>query len=459
MASKVPTDDINAFSNVLTGLSGLAAALSLRRVGHNVTVLERDVEILKGGPGGGCRLTPNMTKVLMHWGLKPELQARGVRKRSVVFNKTDEDGALGKHTYHDEVLLESGGGEWFFISHTELRGLLYTAATNAGANVRPNCTVTAVDAVARQVTLASGEVVTGDVIIGADGPKGICRETVVGAPTTGTPTGTTLYNATMSAEDVAKVSEMMGGPEESEVAVYVWYGDGWCLYSYQMNPQGDHALHLYGPDDGQDGTWSDEPSVSLPKLLENLEPKLAKFVENASLAVRVRMMDYGMAEDWVHETSDRLLIIGEAAHPFPPGALQTAAMSMEDAAVLGKLFSHLKSEDQIGNMVCGFQDIREERCKMALEREVYRAQVFTLKKGPEQEARDKTLRLLNKDKGFDLGLYSLEEPRVLFAYDCEDQGEEWWQSWGLLRERAHNRRGNPLKVTMHVEVQAGSTSV
>ena len=27
-----------------------------------------------------------MTKVLMHWGLKPELQARGVRMRTLVFN-------------------------------------------------------------------------------------------------------------------------------------------------------------------------------------------------------------------------------------------------------------------------------------------------------------------------------------------------------------------------------------
>lgn len=130
-------------------------------------------------------------------------------------------------------------------------------------------------------------------------------------------------------------------------------------------------------------------------------------------------------------------------------------MSIEDAAVLGKLFSHLKSEDQIGNILWGFQDIRQERCDMALEREKYRARVFTLKKGPEQEKRDETIRVLNRDAGSDLGLYSLEEPRVLFAYDCEDQGEEWWQSWGLLRERAQNRKGiNPLKVTMHVKVEA-----
>ncbi|KAF7789770.1 hypothetical protein EIP86_000716 [Pleurotus ostreatoroseus] len=441
------------------GISGLAAAFALRRVGHNVTVLERDAEITTGGHGGGRRLTPNMTKVLMHWGLKPELQARGVRMRSLVFNKTDEDKPIGKHTYHDEVLLESGGGEWFFVNHTDLRGMLYNAAVKAGAVVRANSTVTAVDPAARTVTLANGDVVTGDVIIGADGPQGVCREVVVGHPAVGKPMGTTLYNSTMSAEDVAQVSEIRGGPTESEqLAVYVWYGDGWCLYNYQMNPHGDHALHLYGPDDGQDGTWADEPSVTLSSLVETAEPKLAGFLRKASPGVRVRMLDYGMPEDWIHESSERLVIIGEAAHPFPPGALQSAGMTMEDAAVLGKLFSHLKSEDQIGNILWGFQDIRQERCKMALDREYHRARLFTLKKGPEQEKRDQTIRVLNRDVGSDLGLYSQEEPRILFSYDCEDQGEEWWQSWGLLRERAQNRKGNPLKVTMHVEVKASSPS-
>ena len=131
-------------------------------------------------------------------------------------------------------------------------------------------------------------------------------------------------------------------------------------------------------------------------------------------------------------------------------------MCMEDAAVLGKLFSHLKSEDQIGNMLWGFQDVRQERCRMALYRELHRAKLFTLPYGPEQEARDKALRELVRGDGDELGLYSLEEPRLLFSYDCEDQGEEWWQSWGLLRERAHNRKLNPLNVTMHVEVKAGS---
>ena len=40
-----------------------------------------------------------------------------------------------------------------------------------------------------------------------------------------------------------------------------------------QNPQGDHCIHLYGPDDGQDGQWSDSPSVDLEELLKEKEPR------------------------------------------------------------------------------------------------------------------------------------------------------------------------------------------
>ncbi len=47
------------------------------------------IMLLQSGPGGGCRLTPNMTKVLLNWNLKSELEARGMKMKSVVFNKCE----------------------------------------------------------------------------------------------------------------------------------------------------------------------------------------------------------------------------------------------------------------------------------------------------------------------------------------------------------------------------------
>jgi salicylate hydroxylase len=139
------------------------------------------------------------------------------------------------------------------------------------------------------------------------------------------------------------------------------------------------------------------------------------------------------------------------------GSLQTFGMLMEDAGVLGKIFSYLKSEDQIANTLWGFEDTRLTRCKAVVAREAHRARLFTLKAGSEQIARDEALSKLNHEEwhGSDLGLYSLEEPRVLFAYDCDEAGAEWWQTWGVLQERVYRKKTDvPMKVGVEVQVEA-----
>lgn len=92
---------------------------------------------------------------------------------------------------------------------------------------------------------------------------------------------------------------------------------------------------------------------------------------------------------------------------------------------------------------------------MVIEREKRRTRMFTLRKGLEQEERDAQVRQLGKEPGADLGLYSLDEPEQLFSYDCEDQGEDWWHSWGVLHNRAHQIEESPetLAVELAVEIK------
>ena len=35
-----------------------------------------------------------------------------------------------------------------------------------------------------------------------------------------------------------------------------------------------------------------------------------------------------------------------------------------------------------------------------------------------------------------------DEIREIFGYDCEDEADDWWVQWGLLRERALGRQGD-----------------
>lgn len=117
-------------------------------------------------------------------------------------------------------------------------------------------------------------------------------------------------------------------------------------------------------------------------------------------------------------------------------------MTVEDGAVLAKLFSHLSHADQIGPFLNAFQDLRYNRVKESLQGELLNVSILTLEDGDMQATRDNGMR----DKTaagqgvFDGGDGEItsrwQEIETVFGYDCEDAADDWWVEWGLLRERA-----------------------
>lgn len=70
---------------------------------------------------------------------------------------------------------------------------MYNKAIELGAELRYNANVIDIDVENQQVTLEDGETLSGDVLVGADGEFGVSRETVVGGPAQGRPTGFAMY--------------------------------------------------------------------------------------------------------------------------------------------------------------------------------------------------------------------------------------------------------------------------
>lgn len=116
---------------------------------------------------------------------------------------------------------------------------------------------------------------------------------------------------------------------------------------------------------------------------------------------------------------------------------------MEDSAVLAKLFSHLRTEDQIPTFLHAFQELREGRCASVVKCEQRNLLFQMMPHGPLQEQRDNMLRkqvterqpLLSSSELLD----QWEQVKELFGYDPEDQADDWWVKWGILRERAKDR--------------------
>lgn len=108
--------------------------------------------------------------------------------------------------------------------------------------------------------------------------------------------------------------------------------------------------------------------------------------------------------------------------------------------MFGALFSRLRSRDQIPTFLHAYEELRFERCWDIQQSESANSNSVMLPDGPMQEERDRTMRKAAElgSGGWDDATFRhlWENIRILFAYDPEEDVEEWWQQWGQLRERA-----------------------
>ncbi|EAU85110.2 hypothetical protein CC1G_08083 [Coprinopsis cinerea okayama7 len=452
------------------GIAGLSCAVALRRVGHRVTVLERHPDVFQAV--GGCRMAPNLSKILFHWGLENECRRIGELSKGIDFRVLESGEHIGQHTWDEEVIRETRG-EFLFTYHADLRKLLYDTAVGCGADIRMGVAVTDVDPDNQRVKLATGEVIQGDAIIGADGVNGLTRKLMVELDREPDHRNN-LYSTVVSRDAMMRDPELRKMISERKNGMFAWFGDERSALAFPMGGrEHDFALLVYCPVDGNESSWDDSvPLEALQKVLANAEPRLQRLVK---LAIHppacVAVKNYELPDDWVHE-SGKLLIVGEAVHPLPPGCIQEAAMPLEDAAVLAKLFSHIRNKDQIPTLLSAFQDLRTPRLERVLNKEIGDVMFMTLPPGPQQDGRNAHF-TARRDAGvsvFDAlpGSAADEEelPQWLeikdtFGYDAEDDADNWWMEWGLLRERAKGRDltdgfVNPAMVSVQTGVSTTS---
>jgi len=411
------------------GLTGLSAAFALARSGHKVTVLEKD-NFDYDSDGGVCRMSPNMSKIFFQWGYEDRLRQIAVKSNYTIFTGYNNNEILGSHTWDEEYLFETGG-DFIFAHNADLRRLVFELAAQAGATIRSKTEAKSIDMVTNQVTLASGETISADAFIGADGLHGICRKAVLnGQPDKVKPTGLVMYNGLASGKEVRADPELAKMWESPNL--YVSCGNLRAALQFPLGGTDDYAIQV---------------------AIGDARPAVRKCVSMATRITKLPVEDRAHIEDWIHEDGP-LLLLGGAAHPYPPGAIQTGGVSLEDAGLLGKLFSHLSSADQIPSFLYAFQDLREKRCRDIQQQELNIVQLITLPDGPHQQGRDakmktnyaKGLSVFHGDEG-ELA-EQWEVNRITFTYDPEDDADNWWIQWGALRERSKNNptESKPIEI-------------
>ncbi|KAH9849277.1 FAD/NAD-P-binding domain-containing protein [Lenzites betulinus] len=424
------------------GIAGLSCAIALKRVGHTPIVLERR-QRASVASYTGVRLPPNCTKILFHWGLRQAMYDNALPSHTMLFTEYGTGDYLGAQVF-DEAFIKETRGMYMVAAHCSLYKVLYDAAMAAGIEVRMGAEVEEIDPDSPTVKLVSGEILTADVLVGADGEFGKARQVVAGEKAMGSRTGMALYDSSYGGTVIQKyVGEYAGETGwifDKDNAVIGALGAGHAIISFPINTNGDYAFQWYGPDEDSNGHYGDPAEADIYSVAKPDEGALKMIMPLVKKAVRVSVRKHEDLDSWVAPDA-RLALIGEAAHPFPPATIQATAMAIEDGAVLAKIFSHLLERRQIVDFLEAYQEIRQPRVNYVHAQE-HETMMITVADGEVAEIRNRTMRA-NTEAGknvlegdAEVATKQWSDMVEIFGYDCEDAADEWWMEWGILRERA-----------------------
>lgn len=322
--------------------------------------------------------------------------------------------------------------------------MLHDAAVKAGAIVQFDAGVVNVETYPPRVTLTDQNVLKADLIIGADGPRSITRRTLFGEERIKLE-GHSLFTAVVPrklVEDDALVGNYIN---PSLLEFPLWLGSSRHGEAMLMRDGTEFALNIFYPDseipiDAGD-TWEGEPMQGWRP--SSNDPVLQRLIDLCPDMRRLKLFIREELEDWIDESS-RLLLIGNAAHPVLPCWSQSCAINLEDAETLGVLLSHINDIDQLPVLIEGFQELRKPKYRFVQDKSWWQSvESMWLAPGPEQKARDEMLRKQQDDGDWDESMLQQQFDGLwaAFGYNAREAAENWWATWGILKERSKGNMG------------------
>ncbi|MEM9669588.1 MAG: FAD-dependent monooxygenase [Pseudomonadota bacterium] len=311
------------------GIGGLTAALCCLHHGHDVMVFEQSAEI--GEVGAGIQVSPNAMKVFEALGIADDIAANAFEPKAIE-TRMGESGLTIFNIPLADYAQRKWGGPYLHIHRADYIAALADALSKiAPESLKLDRRILAYrqDEASVSVQFDDGIEETGDALIGADGIHSKIREQMLGEDKPRF-TGNVAWRA------VVPVSAL--GFDAPNPTACAWMGRGKHAVTYLLR-RGELAnfVGVVEREDWQEEGWQQRGSKEdLQKDFSGWHPVIRKLIENVEedSLFRWALFDRAPLPRW---TDDRVVLLGDAAHPMLPFLAQGAAMAVEDAWVLASV--------------------------------------------------------------------------------------------------------------------------
>ncbi|WP_432174311.1 FAD-dependent monooxygenase [Streptomyces sp. Tue6028] len=366
------------------GIGGLAAVLSLRRAGHEVTVVEQASRFAE--VGAGLQLAPNATRVLCRLGVLDAVAARAARPSHVSFRTWSDGSEICRYALGREVE-DAFGAPYLQVHRADLHRVL--AAQVPPGSLRLGTVVVGIeqDDETARVTTAGGERLAADLVVAADGVRSAARRWLFGADDA-VFSKTAAYRALLPADEVKDLDLPATG---------IWLGPDRHFVHYWV--RGGELLNVVGVFRAKAAqeSWTAraEPGEQMREF-DGWDSRVLKVLERAGRVFRYGIHTRAPITRW---SVGRVALLGDSAHAMVPFQAQGAAQAILDAAALGDALTDAtpsKAAEALGHYV----RLRLPTATSMQTRSAQAGEDFHLPDGPEAEARNARMAAYAAAHGF-----------------------------------------------------------
>ena len=315
------------------GIGGLTAAIALRQKDFSVTLFEQAAKI--GEVGAGLQISVNAVRVLNALGLNPQNWPCS-KPKSVTLHDYKHGRIVAK------VAMNSTADVPYLQFHrADLIENLMQAAIKAGVSLKLG---TQVSNITDKAEVADQSF---DLVIGADGVRSTIRDQFYDAEKPRF-TGQIAWRALVSSNDL---------PRSFSQNTHVYMGPNKHLVMYPLRD--GKLINIVAVEERN--TWTDEGwnhagnADELRHLFSGWCGNVTTLLDAVKDPIVWGLFAHPTLHSWI---KNRLVLLGDSAHPMVPFVAQGACMAIEDAWVLA---DQLAKNADIGTALQAYQNIRKPR--------------------------------------------------------------------------------------------------
>jgi salicylate hydroxylase len=345
------------------GIGGLSVATALSRRGVAVKVYEQARQL--GEVGAGVAVGSNSLRLLERLGLEAPLRAYGPRWTQWRFSATD-----GRMLAEQDM-----NGRVLGMYRPDLIAMLADGLPSGSVTTGRRCVGFQQDGRRATLEFADGERVEADLVVAADGIHSALQRYVV-EPTDPVFSGAVAYRGVIAAKLV---------PEYPDTVASMWLGGGKHFLAFTL--RGGQMINFVGfvPSDAEmRESWSapGDPAI-LAQEFAGWDPLVQRIIGHVDTTFRWGLYDREPLSRW---GNDRLVLLGDAAHPMLPHMGQGANQSVEDAVALASVLDGVRQAD-LPEAVRQYESLRLERASQVQSKTRKGGQVFDGGDTPDREER------------------------------------------------------------------------